>query len=203
MTNKDKIVNTAIRLFYQFGYKGTSVDTLVKEAGVSKSNFYYYFRSKEELGLKTVEILAERQLKFLSEILKNPDVNPVERFVLCYKKTLLGEEKQVLHPLLLGSFFGNLALEQSAINDKFRFALDDYFQKCEEILEESLKEGLQQGVFHEKVDPKAVAKVFLSLFEGAMIRVKTGGSTAPLEAIYKEATKLVKDEWLYLTELEQ
>lgn len=203
MSNKDKIINTAIRLFYQFGYNGTSVDTLVRETGVSKSNFYYYFRSKEELGLKTLEILADRQLKFLSETFKNPDLNPVERVVLCYKKTLSGEGEQVFQPLLLGSFFGNLALEQSAINEKFRFALDNYFQKCEEILEEFFKEGLQQGFIHEKIDPKAMAKIYVSLFEGAMIRVKTGGSTAPLEEVYREGLKLLKEEWLYLTELEE
>lgn len=203
MSNKDKIINAAIKLFYLFGYNGTSVDTLIKEAGVSKSNFYYYFRSKEELGLKTVEILADRQLKFLSETLKNPDLNPVERFILCYKKTLSGGEGQVFQPLLLGSFFGNLALEQSAINEKFRSALDNYFQKCEEILEEFLEEGVQKGFFHEKANPKAVAKVYISLFEGAMVRVKTGGSITPLEEVFKEAAKLVKDEWLHLTEFEK
>ena len=203
MSNKDKIINAAIKLFYLFGYNGTSVDTLIKEAGVSKSNFYYYFSSKEELGLKTVEILADRQLKFLSEILRNPDLNPAERFVLCYKKTLSGEEGQVLQPLLLGSFFGNLALEQSAINEKFRFALDNYFQKCEEILEGFLKEGLEYGIFREEVDPKTMAKVFIALFEGTMIRVKTGGSTAPLKEVYKEAMKLVKDEWQHAIKLEE
>ena len=118
MSNKDKIINAAIKLFYQFGYNGTSIDALIKEAGVSKSNLYYYFHSKEELGLKTVEILADRQLKFLSEFLNNPpDLNPVERFILCYKQILSGKGEHVFRPILLGSFFGNLALEQSAINE--------------------------------------------------------------------------------------
>ena len=65
------------------------------------------------------------------------------------------------------------------------------------------KKRIGTGVFHERVDPKAMAKIFIFLFEGAMIKVKTEGSTAPLEEFAKEAAKLLKDEWLYLFEVEE
>ena len=63
MTNKDKITETAYELFRSFGYNGTSIDMLIKTAGVSKSNFYYYFESKEELALKILGIHVDYQEK--------------------------------------------------------------------------------------------------------------------------------------------
>lgn len=45
MNNKDKITETAYELFRSFGYNGTSIDMLIKTAGVSKGNFYYHFES--------------------------------------------------------------------------------------------------------------------------------------------------------------
>ncbi len=205
MKNKGKIIDAAIRLFYLLGYDGTSIDTLIKEAGVSKSNFYYYFESKEELGLKIVEILVNRSLSSLSETLNNrTDLNPVERFVECYNNILSEQRDHIAQSGCGGSFFGNLALEQSAINEKFRSALDEYFQKCEEIVEGCLREGLEQGFFYDTLDPEAMAKLLVSQFEGAMIRVKTQNSLAALEEVYYERAKLmVKDEWFHMTKLKK
>ena len=200
MKNKGKIINAAIRLFYLLGYDGTSIDTLIKEAGVSKSNFYYYFESKEELGLRIVEILVDRELEFLSEVLSRPDLNPIERFVECWSQVLSDQRDHISQSGCGGSFFGNMALEQSSINEKFRSALDEYFRKCEEIVEGCLRAGLEQGFFHDTLDPEAMAKLLVSQFEGAMIRVKTQNSIVPLEEVYYERAKLVvKDEWLHMT----
>ena len=51
----------------------------IKTAGVSKSNFYYHFESKEELALKVLEIHLRHQEKLISEILLDRDTNPLER----------------------------------------------------------------------------------------------------------------------------
>ena len=46
---KQKIVNTAWRLFYEQGYENTTVDEIVYESGTSKGSFYHYFESKDAL----------------------------------------------------------------------------------------------------------------------------------------------------------
>jgi AcrR family transcriptional regulator len=44
-----RIVHTALELFRAHGYEKTTMARIAEEAGVSKGNAYYYFRSKEEL----------------------------------------------------------------------------------------------------------------------------------------------------------
>ncbi len=48
---RERIVQTALDLFYRQGYLATGINQVIAEAGVSKNTFYYYFPSKEDLCL--------------------------------------------------------------------------------------------------------------------------------------------------------
>ncbi|WP_428607556.1 TetR/AcrR family transcriptional regulator [Sedimenticola sp.] len=54
---KQKLIDTAYRLFNQYGYHATGIDRILLESGVSKATLYKYYRSKEELILA---VLAQR-----------------------------------------------------------------------------------------------------------------------------------------------
>ena len=197
MNNRDKIIETAARLFHLYGYDGTSVDTLVKKAGVSKSNLYYYFESKEQLGLEIVGRLADHLLR--SEAMLNPDLNPLECLVSFYRRLVYSQHYVSSLPNYPGCFFGNMVLEQSIKNEKFRTALEKFFQECEEAVEECVRRGMGQGLFHEEVDPKAMSRLLVSQFEGAILMAKLKNSFDPIEEVYEGMKKLVvKKEWWHL-----
>ncbi|UUZ95562.1 TetR/AcrR family transcriptional regulator [Paenibacillus sp. P25] len=42
-------------MFLKHGFNTTSMDDVVKQSGVSKSNIYYHFKSKDELALAVLE----------------------------------------------------------------------------------------------------------------------------------------------------
>jgi AcrR family transcriptional regulator len=46
---RDRILDTAFRLFYAHGVRGVGVDTIIAEAGVAKATLYKHFPSKDEL----------------------------------------------------------------------------------------------------------------------------------------------------------
>jgi len=61
--NKEKrkaIIHAAIEEFYTKGYEGSSMDTISKEANVSKATVYNHFKNKEELFLAIADIVKER-----------------------------------------------------------------------------------------------------------------------------------------------
>jgi AcrR family transcriptional regulator len=47
--NRQKIIGAASDLFYERGYKQTSFNDVAAAAGIPKGNFYYYFKSKDQL----------------------------------------------------------------------------------------------------------------------------------------------------------
>lgn len=48
-TNRQKIIEAANALFYQRGYNQTSFSEIAEAAGIPRGNFYYYFKSKDEI----------------------------------------------------------------------------------------------------------------------------------------------------------
>lgn len=52
---RERIVQAANRLFYRQGYNRTSFSDIVKASAVPRGNIYYYFRTKDEILLATLE----------------------------------------------------------------------------------------------------------------------------------------------------
>src|ERR1700747_938447 len=55
---RDQILDAAARLIHVKGYHCTTLDDVLRESGVGKGNFYYYFKSKEELGYAIIDRLV-------------------------------------------------------------------------------------------------------------------------------------------------
>ncbi len=70
--NYSRIVEAANDLFYQQGYNQTSFAEVAESTGIPKGNFYYYFKSKDELlhavisyRLEVIKtLLAETEARF-------------------------------------------------------------------------------------------------------------------------------------------
>jgi TetR/AcrR family transcriptional repressor of nem operon len=58
--NRERIVETAARLFRENGFNGVGVDAIMKEAGLTHGGFYGHFASKDELAAEAVVRALER-----------------------------------------------------------------------------------------------------------------------------------------------
>lgn len=47
--NRQRIIQTADELFYQNGFEHTSFSDIAGVVGIAKGNFYYYFKSKDDI----------------------------------------------------------------------------------------------------------------------------------------------------------
>lgn len=52
---RERILETAFRLFYAHGIRGVGIDTVIAESGVAKATLYKHFPSKDELVLAYLE----------------------------------------------------------------------------------------------------------------------------------------------------
>ncbi len=197
MNNKNKLIETATQLFHTYGFNETSMNMLTKTSGVSTSNFYYYFKSKEELALKiTKDMASEFDKTFFSKTISNPSFSPLKRFNSFYAKIIFYQNTLFTQNPYPGCFFGNLALEQSGVNEKFRILLEDLFSKWKVNVEECIEDGIEQGFFNEYLDPKATADLLISQIEGAILLCKVRQSIEAFESTCEEVRKLViKKEW--------
>jgi TetR/AcrR family transcriptional repressor of nem operon len=55
-TTRDQIVEAADRLFYERGYEHTSFADIADAVNISRGNFYYHFRSKDEILAAVIDL---------------------------------------------------------------------------------------------------------------------------------------------------
>ncbi|GIW48338.1 MAG: putative HTH-type transcriptional regulator YxaF [Deltaproteobacteria bacterium] len=188
-SSREKILKAASELFHERGFQQTSVDEIVEKSKVTKSNFYYHFKSKEELALEILDARIKNfEEDFISSVLKNPSIPPAQRLENFYKRV------EKLHQSLncrKGCPFGNLAIEMSDLNEKFRIRLSRFFKSWESALENCVREGIERGEFRKDIDPKLIASLILSQIEGAIMMVKTHKTTEPIKEGAKAIINLI------------
>src|SRR5579883_1454939 len=63
---KQRLLETADRLFYQEGFRCVGIDRIIAEAGVAKMTLYAHFSSKDELIEAVLRHREESVLQFLT-----------------------------------------------------------------------------------------------------------------------------------------
>ncbi|MCM2129457.1 HTH-type transcriptional regulator RutR [Larsenimonas rhizosphaerae] len=71
-----RIRHAALTLFSRFGVRGTSLDAIAEQAGVSKTNLLYYFSSKEMLYISVMQQILDTWLAPMRAI--NADQAPAD-----------------------------------------------------------------------------------------------------------------------------
>jgi len=103
---RERLLETAIAMFAEKGYAGTSVREIVEQAGVSKPVLYYYFKSKERLFLAILEQAEELQKQLLAEILE-ANGGVLNQLLVLYRRIYAGiSERRSLYKMIHGLIFG-------------------------------------------------------------------------------------------------
>jgi AcrR family transcriptional regulator len=63
---RERILETALRLFYADGVRATGIDRIIAESGVAKMSFYRHFPSKSDLVCAFLEARHERWMAWFT-----------------------------------------------------------------------------------------------------------------------------------------
>lgn len=86
---RERIVETAERLFYAEGVRGVGIDRIIAEAGVAKMTLYNHFASKDDLILAVLKFRESKVVGFFeSAIARYVDagLDPLEAFFATLKE---------------------------------------------------------------------------------------------------------------------
>jgi len=167
---KEKILAEAQQLIHTNGFRATSVDAIAKASGVKKANVFYYFPTKEALGLELLDRMATFALSHFLSPTFDDDRHPTEQ-LRDYLKLVRGHMEESY--CAGGCPLGNLALEMADVDEAFRTRLTHFFEAWESVIEGVLRRGLETRVYRETMDPRATASFIVSSLEGAILLAKT------------------------------
>lgn len=132
---RERILDTASRLFYQEGIRAVGIDRVVTESGVAKMSLYHHFGSKDELVVEHLKRRHDRWIEWFQDAVKEPlggDCGHVESFfdALCQWIELQNQR---------GCPFINAALELADRNHAARRVVDQHRTFVREFLSEQLR----------------------------------------------------------------
>lgn len=130
-SNRQRIIQAADELFYRRGYNQTSFQDISESTGIPRGNFYYYFRTKDEI----LDAVVDARVAELSIMLKQCDVDsddPRQR-LLCFTNMLQYNMDDVLQAgCPIGTLSSELAKDDPALHHKSQQAfglLRDWLEK--------------------------------------------------------------------------
>jgi TetR/AcrR family transcriptional repressor of nem operon len=182
-TTKEQILDVASKLIHVRGFKNTSVDDILRETGVGKGNFYYYFKSKDELGYAILDRMTNRINTELIEKTFDTEKDPWDQICGFLDAQVLRVHQ---NGCTGGCLLGNLAAELSDIHEEFRQRLDTAFRYLRSRIERALAQAQAQGSLRAGVDISRMAHFIVAGFEGALMMGKLYKDPAVVEGIVEE-----------------
>lgn len=183
-STREAILAAATRLIAVRGYKATSLDDVLQASGVGKGNFYYHFKSKEDLGYAILDgVVAGFLERTLEPCFADTAGRPLEQ-LQCFLSRLL--EAQRARQCVGGCVLGNLAAELSDVHAGFRARLATVFHTWRQRIMRVLEEARTRGEVSPACDPGPVAQFIVASLEGAILLSKVTKDIGVMEQCVAE-----------------
>ncbi|ELE9727687.1 TetR/AcrR family transcriptional regulator [Enterobacter kobei] len=180
---RDKILHTAHDLFYSTGFKATGVDTLIKEAKVTKVTFYRHFPSKSLLILAYLNYRHEIWMNWFEASLRR-NLNAGQTSSEALSATLY---EWFVSPEFHGCAFINASAEAKSedIESEIKAICRDHKSETRKII------MLLTGITDEQI----VNQIML-LIDGAIIHAQMGMDTDTVISPLKAGIRLLTTRML-------
>jgi len=157
------IVNEAFKLFYENGFKTTSVDKIMNATNLTKGAFYHHFKNKKELGLAVISSkLQKRVYESMVAPLYGPE-SPIEILSTIFHKRL---KMFTIYEKQHGCPANNFINEIGDYEIAYQTALKRIVEEWKSALVYVLERGKAEGQFKQDVSSTSVAVYLISSFEG-------------------------------------
>ncbi|ULL19638.1 TetR/AcrR family transcriptional regulator [Paenibacillus sp. H1-7] len=176
--NRKQVIEVAAQLFLIRGYAFTSMDDVMRESQVSKSNIYYHFKSKEELLLAAVEYWIERYEAAFFALLGQAERSVEERvYAFLHELTAGIEERECQGGCPFISFY--IQAPDQAVQVKQK--ITGFFTELQPMLAKLFQQGLKRNEFRRGIGAEQAAALFIAAMEGALVLAETTGRSAIVE----------------------
>lgn len=178
---RDRLINTAATLVHKQGWTATGINQILSEAGIPKGSFYYYFRSKEALGVAVVQN-HHTQLKSLFErTLENSGLSP-DAAIYELMKTFSTDTDETLFKF--GCPIGTLVSEIATQSPALLSEANRYLALHETAWQNLISRGQKEGLISPTLDPTETSKIATMALQGAFHAVRRLNSVQPLELVF-------------------
>ncbi|MFH2122095.1 MAG: TetR/AcrR family transcriptional regulator [Pseudomonadota bacterium] len=187
-TARDRIIETALNLFYKQGYLATGINQIIAESQVAKATFYAQFPSKEALCIAYLQARHEIWMGWLADSTRH-SATPKEKLlgIFSFLKQWMQESSY------RGCAFLNIAAEVPLSDSKIRNEVVKHKDGLQKYIKETIVDIFESSQSSLNIDPEKMAKTVYVLIEGAIVSSQNYSAIWPIE-IAQEAVEILLPE---------
>lgn len=174
---RDSLIRSGTAVLTEQGFAAAGIDGILRQVGVPKGSFYYYFESKEAFGQAIMENYARFFAHKLDKCLLDERLSPLQRIEAFVDDAVRGMAK---YQFSRGCLVGNLGQEVANLPLNYREQLLAILAEWEQRLSLCLQAAQRANELAATADCDALAAYFWTGWEGAVMRAKLNGNAAPL-----------------------
>jgi AcrR family transcriptional regulator len=174
---RDRIVAAALRVFSEHGYRGATIQQVVRDSGLSVGAIYTYFKSKDELFLECCDLMTGGGLETLGTMLAGKETT-ADRLATAIAFYI----DSIDHAPEGGP--GLVTLVQAWASAENEPRLREMLMRRRERLVGAgqllLREGVARGELPAWLDIDATARAYIALLDGLLLqRIEAGDRYRP------------------------
>lgn len=186
--DEQEVLDKAMALFWEKGYKATSAQDLVDGLGISRSSMYDTFGDKHSLFIKA--LLRYRKEWIDPAIQGANNIKDAEAYI----KSLFEFIKQETfnRNSTNGCFWVNTAIEMAPADSEVTAIAKNIMNDTENAFYKAIKKGQQQGVFTSTHTARSLAKFVLNALSGLRVNAKLDANEKVFNNIITICMSVVK-----------
>jgi AcrR family transcriptional regulator len=182
----DTALQKAMHAFWQHGYEGTSMATLMSAMDMNKASIYAAYGSKEALFQKALDAYVQGPAGFIASSLQEATAAKVIDSLLTQAANMLTERSHAA-----GCLVTKGALACSAEAAHMQALLSRYRNATEAKLAQRFERARAEGDLSADTDALALARLVMTLHQGMTVQAVSGATQAELLTMVKMATALI------------
>ncbi|MBF4990483.1 TetR/AcrR family transcriptional regulator [Methylophilus sp. QUAN] len=179
-------LQNAMHAFWQHGYEGTSMSTLMAAMDMNKASIYAAYGSKEALFKKALERYVQGPASFLAASLAQPTAVAVVQLMLSQAAQMLTDQS---HPA--GCLVTQGALACSEESADIKTLLGGYRQALELQLAQRFTRAVSEQDLLATTGPVVLAKLVMTVHQGMVVQAVGGATQAELFNVAAMTTQLI------------
>ena len=181
----DHALAEALRVFWEKGYEGTSLNDLTDAMGITRPSLYAAFGNKESLFRKALDLYEKEKLAYIRKALEQPTARQVAEIMLRGSVDNVTSYNEphgcmgVITSVACGPESQSVREEVVKRGDAGKRALTERFVRAKD-----------EGDLPPHVDPEGLMRVLIAMLQGISVQANQGATREELDRLVESGLAL-------------
>jgi AcrR family transcriptional regulator len=181
----DHALAQALRVFWEKGYEGTSLNDLTEAMGITRPSLYAAFGNKDSLFRKALDLYENEKLAYIRQALEKPTAREVAETMLRGSVENVTSDNVphgclgVITSVACGPESQSVREEVVKRGDAGKRALVERFERAK-----------AEGDLPSHVDPEGLMRVLIAMLQGISVQANQGATREELDRLVETSISL-------------